>query len=99
MLIPKPLFYFTLILSFIPCSTMTTLEQIQQDLQTLSEAEHELLYGFIQLLKRSHSISPSNSFPVESSSFLDVAGEFVGCLEGGPSNLGASHLGISINTH
>lgn len=84
MLIPNP---FILLLSFIPCSTMTTLEQIQQDLQTLSEAEHELLYGFIQLLKRSHSISPNNSFPVESSSFLDVAGEFVGCLEGGPGDL------------
>lgn len=40
--------------------TMTTLEQLQQDIQTLSEAERQLLSEFIQLLKKvinSHQVN------------------------------------------
>lgn len=67
---------------------MTTLEQLQQDIQTLSEAERQLLIDFIQLLKRSHTISSTNNLSAENkSSFLEVASEFVGCLEGGPGDL------------
>jgi len=65
---------------------MTTLEKIRQDLQTLSEAEHQLLYDFIQLLKQSHRIA-SRENSASRPSFLDEAGEFVGCLEGGPGDL------------
>ena len=65
---------------------MNILEQIQQDLQTLSEAEHQLLYDFIQLLKQSHTIA-SRKNSASRPSFLDEAGEFVGCLEGGPGDL------------
>ena len=67
---------------------MTTLEQLQQDIQTLSEAERQLLSDFIQLLKRSHIVSSTNNLPAENKpSFLEAASEFVGCLEGGPGDL------------
>jgi hypothetical protein len=76
------------ILTSLTHKTMTTLEQLQQDIQTLSEAERQLLMDFIQLLKRGHAVSAVNSLPSENKpSFLEVASEFVGCLEGGPGDL------------
>jgi hypothetical protein len=65
---------------------MTTLEQIQQDLQCLSEAEQKLLYDFIQLLKKNHAL-PSLATSMMRPSFLEEASEFVGCLEGGTGDL------------
>lgn len=67
---------------------MTTLEQLQQDLQTLSEAERQLIYEFIQLLKKRRDItSPNTPAPESQPSFLEEAHEFIGCLEGGPGDL------------
>lgn len=67
---------------------MTTLEQLQQDIQTLSEAERQLIYDFIQLLKKSHTLPlPSPPISEDQPSFLESASEFVGCLEGGPGDL------------
>jgi len=67
---------------------MTSLEQLQQDIQTLSEAERQLLIDFIQLLKRSHTVTPTdNRFTESQPSFLEEASEFVGCLEGGSGDL------------
>jgi len=68
---------------------MTILEQIQQDLQALSEPEQQLLYDFIQLLKKNHAVPPLASSTVRPS-FLDEASEFVGCLEGGAGDLATS---------
>lgn len=67
---------------------MTTIEQLQQDIRSLSEAERQLIYDFIQLLKKSHTLTVSHtSAPVSKPSFLEEAGEFIGCLEGGPGDL------------
>lgn len=64
---------------------MTTLEQLQKDIQTLSEAERQLLSDFIQLLKRSHTVSATNSLPAENiaekstyQKFQDSG--FIGCV-------------------
>jgi hypothetical protein len=65
---------------------MTTIDQIHQDLPSLSEAECQLVAEFIQLLKKSHTLSP-NPEPPQPPSFLDVAGHFVGILSGGPGDL------------
>jgi len=67
---------------------MPSLEQIQQDIQTLSADERQLLYDFIQLLKKSHTLtSPGMPVPESKPSFLEEASEFIGCLEGGPGDL------------
>lgn len=67
---------------------MITLEQLHQDIQILSEAERQLIYDFIQLLKKSHTITPSNGSVAEGpSSFLEEAIEFIGCLDDGPGDL------------
>jgi hypothetical protein len=67
---------------------MTILEKLQQDIQTLTEAELQLLIDFIQLLKRSHTVALTDNRLTENpSSFLEEASEFVGCLEGGPGDL------------
>jgi hypothetical protein len=74
---------------------MTILEQLQQDIQTLSEAERQLLIDFIQILKKTHTLNPTTSLSTENRpSFLEAASEFVGCLEGGPSDLATnkSHM-------
>lgn len=65
---------------------MTVIEQIQQDLSHLSEAECQLVAEFIQLLKKSHAISPDRD-AAQQPSFLDTAGKFVGSLSGGPGDL------------
>ena len=64
---------------------MTTLEQLQQDIQTLSEAERQLLSDFIQLLKRSHTVSATNSSPpkniAEKSTYQKFQDSgFIGCV-------------------
>lgn len=64
---------------------MTTLEQLQQDIQTLSEAERQLLSDFIQLLKRSHTVRSTNSLYTENISEKSTYQKFqesgfIGCV-------------------
>jgi hypothetical protein len=68
---------------------MISLEQIQNDIQTLPPEAQDLLIDFIQILKKRYPEQPSentDSSP-ESKSFLEDAHEFIGCLEGGPGDL------------
>lgn len=62
---------------------MTTLEQIQQDIQTLPQEALDLVAQFIQLLKKS-SAEPSESPPItKASPALDTVdwSDLIGCVE------------------
>ncbi|AFY62660.1 hypothetical protein [Synechococcus sp. PCC 6312] len=69
---------------------MTTLEQIQKDIQTLPPEFLVFLADFIQLLKNNipspHEFSsPFSAQPI--TSLWEDASKFIGSLEGGPGNL------------
>jgi len=62
---------------------MTSLEQIQQDIQTLPEDALNLLAQFIQLLKKSYQASPDNPPNAESTLAPDTTdwSDFIGCMD------------------
>lgn len=64
---------------------MTKIEELQQEIKELPEEMQELLIDFVQILKKRHQEVPVQS--EESTSFLEDAAEFAGCLEGGPGDL------------
>ena len=80
---------------------MISIEQIQNDIQTLPAEAQDLLVDFIQLLKKRYpetktkntDLSPASKSPLTplnkggTGSFLEDAHEFIGCLEGGPGDL------------
>lgn len=64
---------------------MTKIEELQQEIKELPEEMQELLIDFVQILKKRYQEVPVQS--EESTSFLEDAAEFAGCLEGGPGDL------------
>jgi hypothetical protein len=68
---------------------MISIEQIQNDIQTLPPEAQDLLIDFIQLLKKRYPGTKTENIDVspESRSFLEDAHEFIGCLEGGPGDV------------
>jgi len=64
---------------------MTKIEELQQEIKELPEEMQELLIDFVQILKKRYREVPVQS--EESTSFLEDAAEFAGCLEGGPGDL------------
>ncbi len=62
---------------------MTTLEQIQQDIQALPEDALNLLAQFIQLLKKGQQLSPKNSPDAKLALTPDPTdwSDFIGCME------------------
>jgi hypothetical protein len=63
--------------------TMTPIEKIQQDIQTLPADALDLLAQFIQLLKKSHPSSPEKSSNAESTLLPQPTdwSDFIGCME------------------
>ena len=68
---------------------MISIEQIQKDIQTLPPEAQDLLFDFIQLLKKHYPETKTENTELspERRSFLEDAHEFIGCLEGGPGDL------------
>jgi hypothetical protein len=68
---------------------MISIEQIQNDIQTLPAEAQDLLIDFIQILKKRYpeTKTENTDLSLESKSFLEDAQEFIGCLEGGPGDL------------
>lgn len=62
---------------------MTTLEQIQQDIQALPEDALNLLAQFIQLLKKGQQLSPPKSPEAQPTLAPDPTdwSDFIGCME------------------
>ncbi|NET54311.1 MAG: hypothetical protein F6K09_38655 [Merismopedia sp. SIO2A8] len=62
---------------------MTPLEQIQQDIQTLTPEALNLVSQFIQLLKKNSQvpqISQASSMPTASSANVEDWSDFIGCV-------------------
>jgi uncharacterized protein YfaQ (DUF2300 family) len=61
-------------------------QQVMATLQTLSSTEQQEVLDFAEFLKSKQEL-PSQQASEKPKSVLEVAGDLVGCLEGGPSDL------------
>ncbi|WNZ22025.1 DUF2281 domain-containing protein [Leptolyngbya sp. NK1-12] len=66
-------------------------QQILETLQTLSSTEQQEVLDFAKFLRskqeRAINQQPSEQAEQPSISFLEAARDYIGCLEGGPSDL------------
>ncbi len=66
---------------------MQFVEQVLEGLRTLSSVHQQEVLNFVEFLR----VKQDNQPPMEQSeiavSFLELAKEYVGCLEGGPPDL------------
>lgn len=67
------------------------MQQIQQRvievLQALSPVDQQEVLDFVEFLRNKRQNPPSLKATEQPRSALDIAGDLVGCLEGGPSDL------------